>query len=163
MRTRATSQVCWLAQVSLLCLLWLGLPTLAHAAERSLAAVLVWGTDHEKSPEPSHKPLDSALVKKLKNMPFKYKNYFEVNRRVFAINDKEYKKVEMSKLCSIEVKDKGESRINVKITGGGKLLREEKNLPLPKGESFAFSGDVKDGSAWFVIIQPEETKDPKSK
>lgn len=129
----------------------------ANAAERQMEARLVWGTDHDKSDDPGLKPLDGALAKKLKNLPLKFKNYFEVTRQNFVINDKEYKKVEMSKKCYIEVKDKGESRVTVKLYGEGKLVRRVDD-PLPKGETLGIAGDTKDGSAWLVIVQPVEPK-----
>ena len=129
----------------------------AQAVERKLEARLIWGTDHDKSPDPNHKPLEGVLAKKLKAMPLKYKNYFEVNRRDFNINDKDYTKVEMSKQCFIEVKDKGESRVTVKLYGEGKLAKRV-DSPLPKGETVTIAGDTKDGGAWLVIVQPVETK-----
>lgn len=136
---------------------FLALPACAIAAERQMEARLVWGTDHDKPDDPSLKPLDGSLAKKLKSLPLKFKNYFEVNRQFFAINDKGYKRVEMSKKCYIEVKDKGESRVTVKLDGEGKLVRRVDD-PLPKGETLGIAGDTKDGSAWLVIVQPVEPK-----
>ena len=123
-----------------------------------MEATLVWGTDHDRPDNPSLKPLlDGTLAKKLKNLPLKFKNYFEVNRQDFTINDKDYKRVEMSKKCYIEVKDKGESRVTVKLYGEGKFAGRVDG-PLPKGETVALAGDTKDGSAWLVIVRPVEAK-----
>lgn len=132
--------------------------TLATCAEdRQLEARLIWGTNAEKSPDPTHKPVEGELARKLNGVPFKFKHYFEVNRKNFAINDKEYVRVEMSKQCFIEVKDKGDSRVTVKLYGEGKQVnRVDKSLP--KGETLAIGGDVKDGSAWLVVVQPVERK-----
>src|SRR5687767_7214152 len=74
----------------------------AAAAERKLEARLIWGTNDEKSPNPKHKRLEGAVAKKLQELPFKWKNYFEVTRTNFAINDREYKKIVMSEKCYIE-------------------------------------------------------------
>lgn len=132
-------------------------PSLATlAVERRLEARLVWATDDEKSPDPSHKPLDGVLAKKLKAMPLKYKNYFEVRRQAFTINDREYVKVEMSKQCYIEVKDKGENRVTVKLYGEGKLAKRVDSA-LPKGETITMAGDDKNGTGWLVIVYPCET------
>src|SRR5690242_12336102 len=57
---------------------------LASAAERKLEARLIWGTNDEKSPNASHKKLEGEMAKKLGEMPFKWKNYFEVNRQSFS-------------------------------------------------------------------------------
>ena len=129
----------------------------AGNAERQLEARLVWGTNHEKPDNPKLKPLDGTLAKKLKNLPLKFNNYFEVNRQAFTINDQGYTKVEMSKKCYIEVKDKGESRVTVKLYGEGKLVSRV-DKPLPKGETVAIAGDTKDGSAWLVVVEPSEGK-----
>jgi hypothetical protein len=127
----------------------------AVAAERPLEARLVWGTNHEKPDDPKVKPLEGTLAKKLRNLPLKFTNYFEVNRQAFTINDQDYKKVEMSKQCYIEVKDKGENRITVKLYGEGKLVNRV-DQPLPKGETLGIAGNSRDGGAWLVIVQPVE-------
>jgi hypothetical protein len=129
----------------------------AWGAERPMEARLVWGTNHEKPEDPKLKPLDGTLAKKLKNLPLKFNNYFEVNRQAFTINDQEYKKVEMSKKCYIEVKDKGESRVTVKLYGEGKLVSRI-DKPLPKGETAAIGGIGQDGGAWLVVVEPVEAK-----
>ncbi|HMJ88160.1 MAG TPA: hypothetical protein VK530_00005, partial [Candidatus Acidoferrum sp.] len=92
----------------------------ASTAERKIEARLIWGTNEDASPEPSHKPLQGDLARKLAEMPLKWKNYFEVDRKVFTINDKVYTNVVMSKKCTIEVKDKGNNNVTVKLYGEGK-------------------------------------------
>ena len=148
-----------------ICLLALSLVVVAQApaAEppgRKLEARLLWGTDDAKSPDPSHKPLDGTLAKKIKSMPLKYKNYFEVNRLSFAINDKDYTKVEMSKQCYIEVKKTGESNVEVILYGKGKMVKRV-DSSLSKGETVILGGDDKNGTAWLVVVNPLEP--PKTK
>ena len=125
----------------------------AVAAERKMEARLIWGTNEDKSPNPNHKPLDGELAKKLRDMPLKWKNYFEVNRHVFTINDKIYTNIVMSKKCSIEVKDKGGNNVTVKLYGEGKQVNRV-DKPLPKGEVLTIGGDAKDKNAWFVTVRP---------
>ena len=126
---------------------------LADAAERKMEARLIWGTNEDKSPNPSHKPLDGDLAKKLRDMPLKWKNFFEVNRQVFSVNDKVYTNIVMSKKCSIELKDKGTNNITVKFYGDGKLVNRV-DKPLPKGEILTIGGDAKDNNAWFITVRP---------
>src|SRR5882672_1242111 len=83
----------------------------AVAAERKMEARLIWGTNEDKSPDPKHKPLDGEIAKKLREMPLKWKNFFEVNRQVFSINTNAYTNIVMSKQCSIQVKDKGGNNV----------------------------------------------------
>lgn len=126
---------------------------LCLAADRKMEARLIWGTNDEKSPDPKHKPLDGELAKKLREMPLKWKNYFEVNRQVFTINDKAYTNIVMSKQCSIEVKDKGANVVTVKLYGQGKQVNRV-DKPLPKGEVLTIGGDAKNNSAWFITVRP---------
>jgi len=118
-----------------------------------MEARLIWGTNEGKSPNPSHKPLDGELAKKLRDMPLKWKNFFEVNRVVFTINDKVYTNIVMSKKCSIEVKDKGGNNVTVKLYGDGKQVNRV-DKPLPKGEVLTIGGDAKDNNAWFITVRP---------
>ena len=129
----------------------------AIAAERKIEARLIWGTNEDKSPDASHKLLDGDLAKKLHQMPLKWKNFFEVNRQVFTINDTNYTKVVMSKKCSIEVKKKNADDVTVKLYGDGTQVRRV-DKPLPKGEVLTIGGDAKDNTAWFVTVRPMNTE-----
>jgi len=123
------------------------------AADRKLEARLIWGTNEEKSPDASHKPLDGELAKKLGEMPLKWKKFFEVNRQFFSINTTNYTKVVMSKKCYIEVKDKGANNVTVKVYGDGKQVKRV-DKPLPKGDVLTIGGDAKDNNAWFLTVRP---------
>ena len=131
--------------------------SLAGAADLKLQALLVWGTNDEKSPDPAHKPVDPALAKKLAALPFKWKNYFEINRKNFSANDKDYTQLEMSKKCVIAVKDGGNATIQVKMTGDGKEWHRQVR-PLPKGETVIIGGDDKNQSAWMVVLRHVDGK-----
>jgi hypothetical protein len=125
----------------------------ATAAERKMEARLIWGTNEEKSPNPKHKPLEGDLAKKLREMPFRWKNFFEVNRVVFNINTTNYTEVVLSKKCSIQMKDKGGNNVTVKLFGEGKQVNRV-DKPLPKGEVLTIGGDAKDNNAWFITVRP---------
>jgi len=127
------------------------------AAERKIEARLIWGTNDGTSPEPSHKPLEGDLAKKLNEMPLKWKNYFEVDRKIFTINDKAYTNIVMSKKCTIEVKDKGNNNVTVKLYGEGKPVNRV-DKPLPKGEVLAIGGEDKGNNAWFIMVRPVDGK-----
>jgi len=126
----------------------------AAAAERKIEARLIWGTNDEKSPDPTHKPLDGELAKKLHEMPLRWKNYFEVNRKVFTINTNTYTNVVMSKKCSIEMKDKGGNNVTVKLYNDKGKPTQRVDKPLPKGEVITIGGDAKDNNAWFITVRP---------
>ena len=125
----------------------------AGAADRKMEARLIWGTNEDKSPNPAHKPLDGELARKLREMPLKWKNYFEVDRHVFTINTATYTNIEMSKKCRIEVKNKGGNNVTVKLYGEGKQVNRV-DKPLPPGEVLTLGGDAKDKNAWFITVRP---------
>jgi len=136
----------------------------ASAGERKIEARLIWGTNEDKSPNPAHKPLEGEIARKLRELPFKWKNYFEVTRKNFTINDKEYAKVLMSDKCYIEVKDKGDNKVTVKLYGEGKMMQRV-DKPLPKDETLAIGGDDKNKSAWIITVRAVNppTKKPDAK
>jgi hypothetical protein len=153
MKNSLTRMVCLAALV----MGWMSVQPDAQGAERKLEAQLLWATDDAKSPDPNHKPVDADLNRKLKSIPLKYKHYFEVKRQTFGITDKTYTKVEMSKQCYIEVKDKGETRVTVKLYGEGKFVKRLDSA-LPKGETVTIAGDDKNGTAWLVVVYPCQSK-----
>ena len=130
------------------------------AGERKMEARLIWGTNEDKSPDPKHKPLEGELAKKLRDLPFKWKNYFEVSRHLFTVNDREYTNVEISKQCSILVKDKGDSKVTVKLFGKGQEVRRV-DKPLTRGEVLTIGGDDKNDTAWFITVRPVDGKEDK--
>ena len=131
--------------------------SVAAAAERKMEARLIWGTNADKSPDASHKLLDGELSKKLREMPLKWKNFFEVNRQTFTINTTNYTKIVLSKKCTIEVKQKDGNNVTVKLYGEGKQVNRV-DKPLPKGEVLTIGGDAKDNNAWFITVRPVSTE-----
>jgi hypothetical protein len=136
-------------------LLCCSLTAFAAAAERKLEARLIWGTNAEKSPNPSHKTLEGEMAKKLQQMPFKWKNYFEVSRQNFAIPVSSPKKVKMSENCEIEVQNLGNSSIEVKLYGQGKMV-VRKTQKIKPNELLVLAGDDKNDTAWFVVMSLAE-------
>lgn len=120
------------------------------AANLKLEAKLIWGSDDEKSPNPDHKQVDSATKEKLRKV-FKWQNYFVVNRSVKEVPSRGSNKFELSKECTIEIKELEGPKIEVKLIGKGKEVHKT-TLTINKGESVVYSGDDKNQSAWFVII-----------
>src|SRR5512133_642393 len=76
-----------------------------HAADMKLQAQLLWGTDDTKSPNPKHKPVDPDLKKKLKQLPLKWTNYFEETSKSFEVPQASSRRIALSDLCEIEVKN----------------------------------------------------------
>ena len=128
-----------------------------RAGEMKLEAQLIWATNDKESPDPKHKPVEAWLVKKFQTYPFKWNNYFEVNRQKFSLPPKGTQKVIMSKECVIDVKDVGDTRVEVTLIGKGKPANKT-TKPLPKGEVYIIAGDSENKCAWFVVIKQSESK-----
>jgi hypothetical protein len=138
------------ARCFLALLLLAGTTVETPAANLRLEAKLIWGTDDDKSPNPDHKEVDAATREKLRKV-FKWKNYFAVNRVAKPVPSRGSNKFELSKECTIEIKELEGPKIEVKLIGKGKEVHKT-TLTIEKGQSVVYSGDDKNQSAWFVII-----------
>ena len=128
-------------------------------------AVLVWGTNEPKSPDPKHKPVDPELAKKFNNSPFRWKYYYEVNRQALDIPVGNMKKdVKMSSHCVLDIKNLGKSRIEVTLYGEGKLVSWHRE-PFLDNWPLILAGSAGNDTSWFVIIrkiQPAPVKIEKA-
>ena len=127
----------------------------ADAAGMTVQAVLVWGTNEEKPPNKNLKELEPELARKLRKAPYKWKNYFEVDRRLVTIPSNASKRVPMSEHCELDMKNLGEDRIEVKLTGRGKLVSRNVE-PLPMGHTMILSGDDKNDNAWLIVLRQQQ-------
>jgi hypothetical protein len=122
----------------------------AEAGGMKVNAVLIWGTNDSKSPNPAHKPVEKELAQKFAKV-FKWKNYFEVKRVCETIPDKGTRRLRMSPKCEIEVKDVENSKIEVKLFGEGKFVNKV-SQKLQKGQMLTLAGEDKGENSWFIII-----------
>ena len=122
-----------------------------QAGELKLEAILVWGTNDEKSPDPKHKPVGPNLEKKLKAL-CKWQYYFEVNRKQFAVSQNETKKIPMSKDCEISVRNAGNNSVELQLIGKGVCVSKTTRA-LPKGETLVTGGNAPNTTAWFIALR----------
>ena len=129
--------------------------TFAQAATLKLQVQLLWGTSDEHSPDPSHKPVDADVKAKLKDLPLKWSNYFEVNRKDFTVAPAGTSKIPLSEKCALEVRDLGGAKLEVVLFGKGKeTLRRTQSLP--KGEMLVLGGNAPNATAWLVVLKRVE-------
>lgn len=134
--------------------LWLTAPSImaADAAGMHLEVVLVWGTNEAKPDDPNLKELDPGLAKKLGRAPYKWKNYFEVRRKEVNVALKSTEKLPMSKHCSLEIRNLGNERLEVKLIGQGKpVSRSVESLPM--GHTMILGGDGTNDTAWLIVLR----------
>ena len=125
----------------------------AQAAEIKLQTQLVWGTDDSTPPAgKEYKPVEPAIQKKLKELPLKWKNYFEVRRTDFAVVPAVMKKVPLSEKCELNVSNPSGSTFEVALIGKGKEV-VKRTQSLPKGEILVLGGNAPNATAWLVILK----------
>jgi len=120
-----------------------------------LQAQLIWGTNEETSPDPKHKAIGPELAEKLKKSPYRWKNYFEVNRVVAEIPLNEKKPFKMSEQCEIDVKNVGGDHVEINMIGQGTPVSVHKEKVAPDWP-LIFSGNSKGGNAWMVVVKKVE-------
>ena len=138
---------------------WLGVFAFSIAGESRLQAAtlklqvqLIWGTGDDHSPDPKRKPLESDVKAKLKDLPLKWSNYFEVNRKDFEVPASAATKVPLSEKCELEVKSIGGSKLEIALFGKGKeTLRRTQTLA--KGEMLVLGGNAPNATAWLIVLK----------
>jgi len=126
----------------------------SNAADMKLEAQLLWGTDDAKSPNPKHKPIDANLKKKLKQL-LKWSNYFEETRKRLDVPLGATRRLALSDMCEIEVKNIDGNRVEVTHFGRGKKVGT-RIQPLPKGETLVLGGNAPDATAWLIVLHQVE-------
>jgi hypothetical protein len=128
-------------------------PSRAEAAGMKFQATLVWGTDDAKPPEgKDYKPVEAEIRKKLKELPLKWANWFEVNRKDATAAPNGLTKVPMSEKCELEVKNLDGSSVEVSLIGKGKEVMKRRQT-LPKGEILVLGGNAPNSTAWLVVLK----------
>ena len=125
----------------------------AQAADMKLQAFLLWGTDDTKPPEgKAYKPVGSDIMHKLKELPLKWTNWFEVNRKDFAELQGAVKEVPISEKCQLKVTKISGAEFEVSLIGKGKEVVKRKQS-LPKGEMLVLGGNAPNSTAWLVVLK----------
>lgn len=128
---------------------------LAAEPNLKLEVQLVWATNDRQSPDPKHKPVAPEVLKKLKDLPLKWSNYFEVNRRSFQVPSTGTTNVPVSDKCSITVKRLSGSTLQLSYIGKGNTV-ETRIFALPRGDILAYGGNAPNATAWFVVLKRME-------
>src|ERR1039457_6320566 len=99
----------------------------AQAADMKFQVFLLWGTDESKPPEgKAYKPVDPEIKKKLKDLPLKWANWFEVNQVTFTVAPAGGNEVPISEKCKVILKHLAGSEVEVSLVGKGKEVVKRK-------------------------------------
>lgn len=125
----------------------------AQAADVKLQAFLLWGTDDSKPPEgKTYQPASPEIRQKLKDLPLKWTNWFEVRRVDFVVPEGGTKEVAISQKCQVNVRKLAGPELEVSLVGKGKEVVKRKQA-LPKGEFLVLGGNAPNSTAWLVVLK----------
>ena len=128
----------------------------AQSAEMKLQAYLLWGTDDSKPPEgKNYKPVDPEIKNKLRELPLKWTNWFEVNHKDVSVQQGANMEVPISEKCQVTLKRLGVAELEVSLIGKGKEVVKRKQS-LPKGEMLVLGGNAPNATAWLVVLKRVE-------
>lgn len=126
--------------------------TRAESTDMKVEAQLVWATNDSSSPDPAHKPVEASLRKRLKELPLKWNNYFEVNRKDVELAPNAKQKVGLSEKCDLEVNNLGNSVVEIALYGKGEKV-VKRTQSLPKGEVLVLGGNAPNETAWLIVLK----------
>ncbi len=129
----------------------------AVAEDIKIEAKLIWATNDEKSPDPTHKVVDPKLAEEFRKI-FTWKNYFEVSRTNGVVPSRGTRPFKVSNKCVIEITELEGPKVEVKLIGEGKPVNKTTKA-LSRGHYFTLGGESKNGSAWFVVITQLDDKE----
>jgi len=121
-----------------------------NTTKLKLEAQLIWGTNDHQSPDPSHKPVDADILKKLQSLPLKWTNYFVVKRQVIEVSTAAPVKTALSEKCEIEIKNLGNATVEVAFFGKKEQVVKQ---ALPKGDTVVLGGNAPNSTAWLVVLR----------
>lgn len=125
--------------------------TLAAATgDVRLVAELIWGTNGPKPDDTELRPIAPDLEKRLRRI-FKWRNYFEIERKVVVTRAPKPTQVQMSKECRLEILHLGGHEFEIQLFGKGVLVVKKRQRIVP-GETVVLGGDDKNDDAWFVVL-----------
>ena len=125
----------------------------AQAADMKLQAFLLWGTDDSRPPAgKAYQPVNPDIRQKLKDLPLKWTNWFEVKRVDFGVPPGAAKEVAMSDKCQVNVRKLEGAEVEVSLIGKGKEVAKQKQA-LPKGGVLVLGGNAPNSTAWLVVLK----------
>jgi hypothetical protein len=147
---RSLSAPVWLA-AAVLALGFRVEPARAAGDGLTLDARLVWATNDKKSSDPRHIPVDADLMQKLLDCPYRWTNYFEINRLQINLAEAGNDSVQMSKRCTLGLRNLGGNRVEVKLYGAGKLLLTQ-SQHVSEDWPLVLAGNADNNTAWLVVL-----------
>ncbi len=152
--TPATSTV-WCATILVL----LGMAQgVSVAADMRFDARLIWGTDDPRPPEgKTYSPAEPEVVRKLKELPLKWTNWFVVNRTNFTSRMGAPRRVALSDKCELDVRNLGNDTVEIVLIGKGKEV-VKRTQAFAMADTVVLGGNAPNSTAWLVFLKRIEPR-----
>jgi hypothetical protein len=151
--TAATSTLC----CATLVLLWVA-QGISVAADMRFDARLIWGTDDPKAPEgKNYSPADPEVLRKLRELPLKWTNWFVVNRTNFTARTATPRRVALSDKCELDIKNLGNDSVEIVLFGKGKEV-VKRTQAFAMSDTVLLGGNAPNSTAWLVFLKRIEPK-----
>src|ERR1051325_768152 len=124
----------------------------AEPGDMKIEAQLIWATNDKEDPNPKHKPVAPEIREKLKALPLKWANYFEVNKVAVEIPKGETRRAKLSDKCEVEIKNIDGTQIQVALIGKGDPVWK-RIQSLPKDEILILGGNAPNATAWLAALK----------
>jgi hypothetical protein len=124
----------------------------AASGDMKIEVQLIWATNDKEDPNKAHKPVAPDILEKLKELPLKWANYFEVNKVTLDIPKGESRKGKLSDKCEVEVKNLDGAQVEVALIGKGDPVWKRIQA-LPKGDVLVLGGNAPNSTAWLVALK----------
>jgi hypothetical protein len=124
----------------------------AESGDMKIEAQLIWATNDKEDPNPKHKPVAPEIREKLKALPLKWANYFEVNKVAVEIPKGETRRAKLSDKCEVEIKNIDGTQIQVALIGKGDPVWK-RIQSLPKDEILILGGNAPNATAWLAALK----------
>ena len=125
----------------------------ARAGDLKLEAQLVWGTNDKKASNPDVKPVEDEVRKKLAELPLRWTNYFEINRKKFDVPRGKSGRAALSEKCAVEVKSLEGKKVEVVWYNKKGDLVGKQSQPLGKGEMIVLGGNAPNSTCWLLTLK----------
>jgi hypothetical protein len=136
-------------------LMLLVLPCLAGGADKvgvTFYLQLIRGTDDDKPPAPEARLAGSELSRRLRM--FKWKNYWELNRRTVVLGAGGKSRQRMSAKREVEIALTAPHEVTVAIYADGKLTRRRKQSV--DTTFYIEGGDNNATQSWFIVVRRDK-------
>ena len=127
--------------------------TVTWAGDLKLEAQLVWGAHTNQAPNPNVKPVEEEVRKKLAELPLRWTNYFEINRKQFDVPRGKTGRAALSEKCAVEVKSLEGKKVEVVWYNKRGELVGKQTQPLGKGEMIVLGGNAPNSTCWLLTLK----------